>query len=309
MSERARVVRFACLGVMAGVVIALGACNSPVPGPVAQSEMHMIQGATEVPDGTGSWDFASVTVGSTSDIVFTIRNQGDATLSLTGTPPAVIGGTHAAEFSIISQPGTTIAVGNFTTFTVRFAPNSVGTKTANITIASNDSDKNPYDFVVTGTATVVPGPHMIVRQDATAIADGTGSYTFAGTTVSGSTDVIFTIENAGNQDLQLTGSPLVQIGGADAGQFSVTPQPGATVTAGGSTTFTVRFSPTSAGAKAATISIADNDSAKNPYDFTITGPATRWPLPRSTSSKDPRTSPTGREAMHSRRPPCSTSLK
>jgi len=43
------------------------------------------------------------------------------------------------------------------------------------------------------------------------------------------------------------------------------------VAASGSTTFIVRFTPTSASAKTATISIANNDADENPYDLTVQG--------------------------------------
>lgn len=41
--------------------------------------------------------------------------------------------------------------------------------------------------------------------------------------------------------------------------------------AGGSTTFTVRFAPTTAGAKTAALHIASNDSDENPFDINLTG--------------------------------------
>ena len=68
-------------------------------------------------------------------------------------------------------------------------------------------------------------------------------------------------------------TPLT-LGGTDPGEFSIQAQPGSAVTSGGgTTTFTVRFTPTSTGAKSATIAIAiaNNDSDENPYDLTIEG--------------------------------------
>ncbi|TAE04724.1 MAG: hypothetical protein EAZ97_00065, partial [Bacteroidetes bacterium] len=44
-----------------------------------------------------------------------------------------------------------------------------------------------------------------------------------------------------------------------------------TVTANNQTTFLVKFSPTTAGAKTSTISISNNVLAKNPYTFTLQG--------------------------------------
>ncbi len=70
----------------------------------------------------------------------------------------------------------------------------------------------------------------------------------------------------------------VQISGTHADQFSVTVEPSTPITLPyGSTTFTVRFEPTSYGIKTATISIANNDPDEDPYNFTIKGKGTVEP--------------------------------
>jgi uncharacterized repeat protein (TIGR01451 family) len=213
-------------------------------------------------------DFGNVNVASgTNANTFTVTNQGTVALNLTGGPPRVtIGGTHAAGFTLTTDATTPVASGGgTTTFTITFNPSAVGLRTATVSIANNDSDENPYDFSILGTGTA---PEMNLKQSTTDIADG-GSYDY-GSKVSGSdTDVVFTIENTGTADLTLT-TPLT-LGGADAGEYSIQSQPTSPITASGTTTFTVRFSPTSAGAKTATIAIANNDSDENPYDLTLNG--------------------------------------
>jgi len=116
-----------------------------------------------------------------------------------------------------------------------------------------------------------PVPEIDIKVDSTDIADG-GSYDFGSHSMGADTDVTFTIENTGNADLILSGSPIITITGADADQFSVQQQPTSPVTAdGGSTTFIIWFSPTSGGSKIASISIANNDGDENPYDITLEG--------------------------------------
>ncbi len=61
------------------------------------------------------------------------------------------------------------------------------------------------------------------------------------------------------------------VAGIDADQFRVTADPMASLAPGESTTFTVRFSPTSEGTKTATLHIASNDGFQNPFDFTLVG--------------------------------------
>jgi hypothetical protein len=83
--------------------------------------------------------------------------------------------------------------------------------------------------------------------------------------------VTFTIENSGNAALNLTGSPRVSVSGANPGDFVVTAIPGASVAAGGSTTFQVTFRPSAIGLRQATISIANNDSDESNYSFAVQG--------------------------------------
>jgi hypothetical protein len=88
----------------------------------------------------------------------------------------------------------------------------------------------------------------------------------------------FTIENLGSLDLNLTGTPKIEISGADASSFTIA-QSSVTspVAAAGSTSFTITFNPTAAIGYSAQISIANNDTDENPYNFTITGTGTKLP--------------------------------
>src|SRR5436190_5196427 len=81
----------------------------------------------------------------------------------------------------------------------------------------------------------------------------------------------FTIDNSGNGVLLLTGTPKVAVGGPNAADFSVTPQPTSPLGSDDSTTFDVTFNPSARGVRSATISIDNNDSDENPYTFAIQG--------------------------------------
>lgn len=109
-----------------------------------------------------------------------------------------------------------------------------------------------------------------IRQGTTIIASS-DIYGFVSTDVGTSTSVIFTIENTGDENLELTGSPLVAISGTDSSEFSVTTQPASSVSSGSSTTFVIAFSPSGEGSKTASVLISNNDSDENPFIFTITG--------------------------------------
>ena len=122
------------------------------------------------------------------------------------------------------------------------------------------------------------GTIMRVRGNGNTIVDGAAKPILAnGTDVggrginSGSREQPYTISNLGQTPLDLSGSPRVAIAGAQAGDFTVTVQPEATVPPGGSTSFTVRFDPSALGIRKATVTIPRRDNPANPYDFTIQG--------------------------------------
>lgn len=103
-----------------------------------------------VADG-GSRNFGPVLVGATKDLVFTVRNSGSTDLNLT--LPITFNGPDAALFTVtVTVPPATLVLssGASTTFSVRFAPVTAGTKVAALHLANNDFDENPYDINITG---------------------------------------------------------------------------------------------------------------------------------------------------------------
>jgi hypothetical protein len=81
----------------------------------------------------------------------------------------------------------------------------------------------------------------------------------------------FTITNAGPGALYLNGAPTVAIDGPVAGDFTVLQMPQTPLAAGTSTSFSVRFTPSAGGARAATLRIGNNDADESPYVFAILG--------------------------------------
>ncbi len=148
------------------------------------------------------------------------------------------------------------------------------------------SESNEGDNLFTRSFTV-PGtqpPEMDVQGNSVSIADGdtsprTADHTDFGTALVASETVVrtFTIRNTGTATLSLNGSPRVAVGGAHAADFAVTAQPASSVAASGSTTFQVSFDPSAVGTRAATLSITNDDSNENPYNFSITGMGTTPP--------------------------------
>lgn len=231
------------------------------------------------PQGTDNTLFATTVVGSSQSKNFRIENLG--TTALTISSITFVGG-NSGDFVLsgITLPAT-IAVGSSIDFTITFSPTAAGVRNTTVTIANNDSDENPYTYMIQGTGIVTAAIDMNVTGNGQSISDNslypTGTnHTAFGVAVVGSTTVTrtFTIENLGTTDLLLTGTPFVTITGANATDFSVTAQPSTnTITGGSSITFTVTFNPASPGSKFATIVINNNDPDENPYNFNISGTA------------------------------------
>ncbi|MEQ1751154.1 MAG: choice-of-anchor D domain-containing protein, partial [Prosthecobacter sp.] len=130
-----------------GFGLCLVTASAQAPNPEISVEEPAL---TNIADGA-SKDFGAVNVGSTADLIFTVKNTGNANLTLSGTPKVVISGTHASLFTVTSQPTSPVAPAGSTTFTVRFAPTSSGAKTAALSIANDDADENPFDIQLTAT--------------------------------------------------------------------------------------------------------------------------------------------------------------
>jgi FKBP-type peptidyl-prolyl cis-trans isomerase len=88
---------------------------------------------------------------------YTITNNGNGTLDLTNALVQISGG-DAADFTVLTQPSSTIAAGQSTNFTIQFKPTekvpSDATRTTEIIIASNDPN-GPFQFKVQGEAQVM----------------------------------------------------------------------------------------------------------------------------------------------------------
>ena len=282
-----------------GYLCFANASGAPYPGTGANvtfegsaPEMDVQGNAASIADGDASPSSADHTDFGDADIssgivvrTFTIENTGTSSLNLTGSSPYVtIGGTNAADFSVTSTPNSTIASGGgTTTFQVTFDPSATGTRSATLSIANDDSDENPYNFSIQGNGTLPSAPEMDVKGNSVSIADGDATPSAADHTDFGDADKYsgtvvrtFTIENTGTATLNLTGSsPYVTIGGTNAADFSLTLSPSSTIASGGgTTTFEITFDPSDTGTRSATLSIANDDSDENPYNFSIQGNGT-----------------------------------
>ena len=115
------------------------------PGP----EMNVLVGNAYVMSGQ-DYHFGSKPLDRATDMPFVIQNTGSSALTLT-TPLTV--NQSEANFTIVTQPSSTIPAGGSTILVVRFNPPTLGEKQATITIPDNDADEGSYVLSLKGTGT------------------------------------------------------------------------------------------------------------------------------------------------------------
>ena len=116
---------------------------APVAGPPAEIEAGF--DGTKVTTGGNIWFNSPVS--TTDTFVVKLYNFGtDSTLTISNT---TITGTNAADYTLISSPST-IAPKDSAEIEFAFTPSVGGTRTAVLTVASNDADENPYNINLNG---------------------------------------------------------------------------------------------------------------------------------------------------------------
>ena len=205
---------------------------------------------------SGDLDFGTVARGTTRQREVTIQNGGEGPLEVTGV--SFLGGSDAA-YSVAPNPGTpqTIQPGGSLIYTIRFSPPAgagPGTLTGTLRVTTDDPGNPTTDLPATGKVGVPVG------------TVGSSSLSFGGVPVDNRTapnheDRTVTVANEASCelcDLTITGLPIV---GPHAANFTLVDPPAlpVTVSAGNSLTLTVRFNPSDAGARMATLTIQTDD--------------------------------------------------
>ncbi len=228
-------------------------------------------------------DFGTLAEGGPDSVhYFTIVNWGDDFLDLTNA--TVTPGMHFEIdfFPEILPPGipTLIGVG----FQTSVAP--IGIYEAIISIENDDPDENPFTFGVRAEVTAAPPPlfpEINVQGNGIDIANGDNTpdpaddTDFGSTTVGTSVIHTFTIENTGDDLLNVTSISLTGTGAAAFSVGDLTPP--SPIAPFEYAEFPVAFDPAAAGTFNATIEIANDDPDEDPYTFAITGEATVPPPP------------------------------
>lgn len=210
----------------------------------------------ELTDGTGTVNLGDIEVSESRDFTFLIKNTGAT--PLTGLS---ITKTGSADFTISQPAAGTLRLDEVTTFTVSVKPGAVGPRTAQLKVASNDSDEGSFEIILSATGAK--------RDIDVAIAPG-------GVLLDGKTLVDFGLSLPLNIPVQRTltlrniGAGPLTLGNVSVSgeNFSIT-QPGKTELAGGgadTTTFIVTFLPVSGAVQNGRITIESNDLDERVFD-------------------------------------------
>jgi parallel beta-helix repeat protein len=226
----------------------LGAYESALP----------IIAAPDIAVDPASHHFGETTIGAGKTQTIVVSNAGTANLQVTA---STLSGANAAEFAVASGGAPfTLAPGATRHVVVSFKPASVGSKSANLTIASNDADTNPLIVALTGIGATATTPDIAVNPV-------THSYGEVATGASAMQTI--EVSNTGTAVLEVKATTLA---GANAAEFSI--QSGGApfiLASGASRELVVRFRPASAGAKSATLTLSCNDPDENPVQVRLAG--------------------------------------
>lgn len=222
-------------------------------------------------------------VGTSTTKDYRIQNTAliSSILLLTGTPKVTISGVNPGDFVVTTQPPATSINGGFgTNFIITFTPSAPGIRTALVTIQNNDPiadpfttlTESPYTFLVQGKGVA---PEIDITGNAQPIVSGSITPTLVNHTIfdylninAATLDRVYSIRNTGTMPLTIG---AVTLSGVNASEFSIITLPAASLAVNATTTFTVRFDPSSVGVRNAIVSVVSNDYDENPYTFAIRG--------------------------------------
>src|ERR1035437_10135164 len=203
-----------------------------------------LSGTGVAPGGLGSnptsLSFSSVTLGSNQSQSETVTNTGGSSVTIS---QVGISGT-GYSLSGITTP-VTLTAGQSTSFTVTFTPASAGSASGNVTVTSNASN-----------------PTLTIPLSGTGVAPGTlgsnpTSLSFGSVTVGNKQSLSETVTNTGG-----SGVTISQVGISGTGYSLSGITTPVTLTAGQSASFTVTFTPASAGSVSGNVTFTSN--ASNP---------------------------------------------
>ena len=197
----------------------------------------------------GAVSFGTVTVGQTSSQTVTLTNVGGANLNVT----QFAGPGTGFSLSGLAMP-LTLAPGKSTAFTVSFTPTS-GTSSAGSLMLVSNAPTSPTAIPLSGT-----GSAQVLQ-----LTPSTTSLSFGNQTLNASATQSVTLTNTGNAAVSIS-----QVNVAGSGFTLNGSAPLVTLSAGQAASFSVTFTPTTAGSATGSASVVST-AANSPLSISLSG--------------------------------------
>ena len=203
--------------------------------------------------------------------VFTIKNTGVGKLLFGINEPVRIEDDGDDVFSVVQPAGPEIAPNASLPFTINFRPKGRQNYGATVRIKSNDENG---DYVFTINASGVP-----TKPIATVLFEGNeiiqeGTIDAGGTLITQPKNITINIGNIGTAVLAVDTAGMA-VTGANESAFSLLTKPGNNISAGGQSSFIVKFDPANQGENNAILTIPTNDDSRNPIIIFLKGTAVK----------------------------------
>lgn len=262
---------------MIGATTSAPQINVYGPDKVLGSGWRIITDGDVTPSSDDGTLFGSVAYDASTNPseTFQILNSGSEILQLDGSPTVSLSNT--VDFSVTSQPGSSLSTGGATEFTVQFNPEKPGVKETTVSIPWNDSaipSRSPRTFTIRGVGT---GPDIAITGNNVDIVDGDDTpslvdhTSFSVVTVNDTFKRTFVINNLGQDALDVTGITINNINGA-AFALDGAFVPFSVAANGQPVTFDVAFTPTASTNYSAKVTVSNNDpDEEGEYTFNISG--------------------------------------
>ncbi|MBA1145864.1 choice-of-anchor D domain-containing protein [Ectothiorhodospiraceae bacterium WFHF3C12] len=204
-----------------------------------------------------SVDFGGVQMGNSAEQTVTVTNEGNIGLGINGV--SLSGATDA--FTQTSDCGSSVAAGASCTVTVTYMPTAQGDQNATLSIASTDEDEPTVDVALSGSGEMAPTGELHVSPD---------TVEFGSVTVGENATQDVTVSNTGDAGFNVT---AVNLGGANVGDFTIIGNDCGTVAGSGSCTVSVQFTPSTEGARSASLTVETDlgENASETIELTGTG--------------------------------------
>ena len=194
-----------------------------------------------------SLSFTNQLVNSTSAAMpVTLSNSGTAALSITGI-------TVSGNFAQTNNCGSSLAASASCTLSVTFTPTASGALSGTLSVADSATG-SPQSVALSGTGVT-----------AASLAASPSSVAFGNVNVNQSSTRSITLTNSGGSSVTIS---AVNVSGTGVGVTGLTTP--LTLTSGGSTTFTISFTPSAAGSVSGAVTLTNNSPTAS-YQVPVTG--------------------------------------